>query len=937
LAKAERDADQRASLLEFSGVYRNNYTIGAIKINQGESMNDINVDNTGITLGGRAKTIGNKELPKVMVETILIIVLCMLTGFSYLNYQTLSNQLLSNVLNQRNLIESVAVFDVQHSQNAHKHGSVAATLSQILAAQENNHRTLIGVNVETMIAEKRGNKVIIFVSNRALDPKYKYRTDGNNYGLVGSKEHFVDSSSANSFIFLESLKGRSGVQIGKNYNDRWVIAGFTTVWIADIPLALVQSINLSALMVPTGLTLLITGFVALCMIIWGSRRFLERIYPLIDALEERDRYNEVMLDNSPSGVVKINNDGNIILFNKTAECLFGYSSDQILGKSINTLISPDMTEQVGKNRDCIGRRKDETTFPMHLSVGKIKTSKGKSSTYLGIITDLQPILKLDNERIQAIEEKEEKTATLTTIINNSLDPIILMDCSGRVVEFNPAAERVFGYKKDEILNQLAGDYMVPEELKERHRADLRKYLKTGVGTSFNKRIQLDAIRKGGQRFPIEMVISPAVTNKGIQFSIIITDFSERNEKELQLIDVSQKMERTAIESTQLIETANAPIFGIDTAGNINEWNQSVIRLTDYTKEEVIGQNLVDKYITEEHQASVKQILDDALEGKETTNYEVPLFTRSGTRLMLLLNATTRRDTDGNITGVVGVGQDISEIKTAYEELEKERVSVERKVLERTQELLSARKKAEYAEKIKTEFLSTAAHELRTPLTSIRGFSEVLVMRKNLSDATKKKYMQFINTNAENLGLLINDLLDLSKLESGQNFVLDRTNISIDQLVKVTIENFQAHINNHSFTTDLERNIPRVFADKGKIHRVLENLVSNAIKYSPKGGNIEIIGKISGEVCHITVRDQGLGMTPDQVEHIFEKFYRADASNSAIEGTGLGMTITKNIVEAHGGKIWVESEYGAGTTVHFTLPLNPCAEQRGESEATNIVA
>ena len=129
------------------------------------------------------------------------------------------------------------------------------------------------------------------------------------------------------------------------------------------------------------------------------------------------------------------------------------------------------------------------------------------------------------------------------------------------------------------------------------------------------------------------------------------------------------MERTSTELTQLIDTANAPIFGVDTDGNINEWNQMVARITGYGKDEVEGKNLVKEYITDEYKGSVKEVLDKALKGEETDNYEVPLFTKGGDRIMVLLNATTRRDADGNIVGVVGVGQDITELSVHRENLE----------------------------------------------------------------------------------------------------------------------------------------------------------------------------------------------------------------------------------------------------------------------------
>jgi len=224
------------------------------------------------------------------------------------------------------------------------------------------------------------------------------------------------------------------------------------------------------------------------------------------------------------------------------------------------------------------------------------------------------------------------------------------------------------------------------------------------------------------------------------------------------------------------------------------------------------------------------------------------------------------------------------------------------------------------DRMKTEFISTTAHEFRTPLTSIRGFSEILLTRDNISSKEREKFLLYINKQAINLTRIITELLDISRIESGRGFSLNRTICSAGETIESVTSHYQAMSLRHRFNVNLHDKSMKLFIDKEKIERVLTNILDNAINYSPNGGTIRVTEEIAGKDCLVSIKDQGIGMTSEQVDKIFVKFFRADTSNSAPEGTGLGMTIVKYIVEAHGGKVWVESEPGKGTTVRFTIPI-----------------
>jgi PAS domain S-box-containing protein len=224
------------------------------------------------------------------------------------------------------------------------------------------------------------------------------------------------------------------------------------------------------------------------------------------------------------------------------------------------------------------------------------------------------------------------------------------------------------------------------------------------------------------------------------------------------------------------------------------------------------------------------------------------------------------------------------------------------------------------DRMKTEFISTAAHELRTPLTSIQGFSEIMLTRDDISELEKKRFLSYINKQAISLAMIVNDLLDIARIESERSFSLNKTPCNIGDILNQVVPYFQEHTQKHHFEMVFPEKSVELYIDKQKMEQVFKNLISNAVKYSPDGGLIRVAGRVSADYFEVSVADQGIGMTPEQVEKMFDKFYRADASNTAIEGTGLGMTIVKHIVEGHGGKIWVASELGKGTTVKFTISI-----------------
>jgi PAS domain S-box-containing protein len=224
------------------------------------------------------------------------------------------------------------------------------------------------------------------------------------------------------------------------------------------------------------------------------------------------------------------------------------------------------------------------------------------------------------------------------------------------------------------------------------------------------------------------------------------------------------------------------------------------------------------------------------------------------------------------------------------------------------------------DRIKSEFLSTAAHELRSPLTSILGFSELLLNRQDLSAEEHGRFLEYIYDHAIHLRQLVSDLLDISRIESGSSSDVKFAPLDLYPLFEEEIQSWRKAHPDHNYQLHIESGQPQVHADKDRISQVIRNLLSNATKYSSAGSTVILGASPLGGFMEVTVSDEGIGMAPEELTHIFEKFWRADASSTALEGTGLGLVIVKHIVEQHGGHIWVDSTKGKGTTVHFTLPM-----------------
>jgi signal transduction histidine kinase/Na+/proline symporter len=259
----------------------------------------------------------------------------------------------------------------------------------------------------------------------------------------------------------------------------------------------------------------------------------------------------------------------------------------------------------------------------------------------------------------------------------------------------------------------------------------------------------------------------------------------------------------------------------------------------------------------------------------------------------------------------------------YAEVQAYSHAMEEKVARRTEQLEQANTRLVELDRLKSDFLSTVSHELRTPLTSIRSFSEIL-LRYGVDDAEKrKKFVGIIQTEAERLTRMINDLLDLSKIESGKQEWRSET-LELEVVFARALSTTQGLFDEKKLKgiSEIEALIPPVYADADQLHQVLTNLIANAVKFSPEGGKIRLSARRRDTFVQVSVEDEGPGIPPDKLEQVFERFQQVrDPQKSHPLGTGLGLTISREIVEKMGGRIWVESEPGAGAVFSFTVPLS----------------
>jgi PAS domain S-box-containing protein len=478
-------------------------------------------------------------------------------------------------------------------------------------------------------------------------------------------------------------------------------------------------------------------------------------------------------------------------------------------------------------------------------------------------------------------------AYYNSLLASSPSAIVTVDANGVATSWNAAAERLFGWTADEVLGRDF-DSVIAAHPDLREGAENITRLTTAGGTT---RSVTRRLRKDGTLADVDVVSSPIyVDGEQVAHHAIYTEVGEL------------QRQRRYYES--LLEMSPTAIVTVDLDGTITSWNPAAERYFGYTRDEVFGKTL-DPLI-----APDPELLAEA--------NDVSARTAAGEAVQVVTNRKRKDGTlieidlvsapiyvGGEQVGYYGIYTDVSELQ------------------ERTRELGEKSAELEVASQHKSEFLANMSHELRTPLNAVVGFSQVL--KEKLFGPLNEKQEEYLNdilSSADHLLALINDILDLSKVEAGQ-VELERGLFSLREALErgVVMVRERAMKNGVQLDLALDGSVDLVHGDERRIRQVVFNLLSNAVKFSPNGARVAISTTSSNGEVSIAISDTGPGIAAGDQARIFEEFQQArDTAGERPEGTGLGLALSRSLVELHGGRIWVDSEPGTGSTFTFTLPV-----------------
>jgi PAS domain S-box-containing protein len=484
------------------------------------------------------------------------------------------------------------------------------------------------------------------------------------------------------------------------------------------------------------------------------------------------------------------------------------------------------------------------------------------------------------------------------LLDAAPDAIVVIDDRERISLVNVQAERLFDYARAELISQKL-DMLIPERFRAGHTHHVSRYFASPVVRPMGSRLELFGRRKDGTEIPIEVSLSPVRSSRGPLVAAAIRDITERKRVEA-LAKTSADRLSSAVESIQ------DAIAVFDSEDRLVLCNSSYRHLLmDTTTGALIGrsyESLLDAWLEELSFASEEeraQFRAERVENRKDPQGAVDVRTRDGRSLRVI----DRRTIDG---GIVKTVWDLTQDVHLAEELRHARVA------------------AEAGSSAKSEFLSSMSHELRTPLNAILGFAQLLQRDKKepLSSRHKDRVDQILK-GGEHLLRLIDDILDLSRIEAG------RVSISAEsvgvaevlQTVRTTLEPMAVRLGIRLEMTSLGASAPAVHADRTRFAQILMNFGSNAIKYNRPGGRVTF--RVSGreEVVRITVEDTGMGIAASKQDKLFQPFQRAGQETGPIEGTGIGLVITKRLAELMHGRVGFTSTEGKGSEFWVEMPVH----------------
>ena len=526
------------------------------------------------------------------------------------------------------------------------------------------------------------------------------------------------------------------------------------------------------------------------------------------------------------------------------------------------------------------------------------------------------------ERLIEVRRQETllKTGALQNAILNSANfSSIATDEKGVIQIFNVGAERMLGYTVADVLNRITpAEISDPLEVIARAQA-LSLELGTTIRPGFEALVfkasrgiediyELTYIRKDGSRFPAVVSVTALRDAEGaiIGYLLIGTDNTARKQIEAEQEKLAQRLRDHQFYTRSLFEANIDALITTDPAGIITDVNKQMEALTGCTRDELIGAPFRSAFTDPERaQAAIRQVLRE----KKVTDYELTASARDGRQTVVSYNATTFYDRDRTLQGVFAAARDVTERKRLSEAL-----------LDKNAELEGARVVAEKANLAKSEFLSRMSHELRSPLNAILGFAQLMGSEAPPPTPSQRGSIDQILHAGWYLLDLINEILDLAVIESG------RLSMSVEPVsIGDVLLECQAMIEQQAQQRGLSLAFPRldrpcfVLADRTRLKQVLINLLSNAIKYNRPEGALRVdLDGSTPERVRIRVGDTGSGLTPEKQAQLFQPFNRLGQEASAEEGTGIGLVMSKLLVELMGGRLGVESTVGVGSVFWFDL-------------------